>query len=260
MEKKYFKIFLVVGFIFLTLTAKSDDAPSAAFKLKRGVGACSNLPTEADNFECKAIGWPDQNARVDIVKQEFVNKYGRTVRWGLFDYYYYFHGTKKCEPHKAMIVEHLTSRKDMDELWQKLGNDSDCIRKGQGWIQTRNIEVWNGTGKSEVETAVPSGPAEFQVTLKKAKEARVQPQAVPAAAPAPSPASAPSPSAEKAKPTAHAVTKPTRTVAKIHEKEKYVDEDPITSAPISAPKESSGLLTTEPAKNYQKEYLPKEFF
>ncbi|HND86175.1 MAG TPA: hypothetical protein PLU50_10220 [Pseudobdellovibrionaceae bacterium] len=138
MEKIFY---FILGSVLSINIANSTD-----FKLKRGVGACSNLPQQSDNFVCNAVGWPDHNARVDLIKQEFVEKYGRQVRWGLFDYYYFFHGVKKCEGFKETIVRHLTARKDLDELWTQLGNNSDCVRKGQGWIQTRNLEVWNPDG------------------------------------------------------------------------------------------------------------------
>ncbi len=229
-------ILLTAFFASVTL---ADEKADATFRLKRGVGACSSLPTEADNFVCKAIGWPDQNARVDLVRQEFVNKYGMTVRWGLFDYYYYFNGIKKCEPHKNTIVEHLTARKDLEELWQKLGNNADCVRKGQGWIQTRNIELFSG------EPFVPQKPTMEVKLVPAKKEAKAQPvietpkkpeakfnavvenRKVAAAEPAPAP------KAKKAK-------------------VKYEDEEPMT-VPMAP-------LKRDPVKPFWSEPFPKEFF
>ncbi|OQW51877.1 MAG: hypothetical protein A4S09_09420 [Proteobacteria bacterium SG_bin7] len=240
------RITVVLLSTFFTFTAIADDEkPATAFRLKRGVGACSNLPTEADKFECKAIGWPDQNARVDLIRQEFVNKYGMTVRWGLFDYYYYFNGVKKCEPHKEIITDYLTTRKDLDQLWEKLGKSSDCVRKGQGWIQTRNIELFNG------EPFVPQqkGSMEFKLVPAK-KEAKVY--TVPA----------PSYAQPVKKPEArHETTlaKEKRKLANItpsmkakKQKPKYEDEEPMISVPMAPMKHESKQFWSEP--------FPKEFF
>jgi hypothetical protein len=244
---------------FFTVSVLADDQPSTAFRLKRGVGACSNLPTEADNFVCNAIGWPDQNARVDLIRQEFVNKFGMTVRWGLFDYYYYFNGIKKCEPFKETITDYLTTRKDLDDLWQKLGKNAECVRKGQGWIQTRNIELFSGepfiatkpTATVEAkETPAPvHAPAKQQMEVKLVPEKKKEAKVIPA------------PIVEKHKPEAKHVepvkekrfaasVAPTRNPKK--SKVKYDDEEPMTSVPMAPLKRESKQFWSEP--------FPKEFF
>ena len=131
---------------FFSVISSADEL---TFQLTRGIGACSNLPQASDNFECKAIGWPDQDSRIDLIKQEFVDKNGKQVRLGQFDYYYFFKGSKKCEPHKAMILSHLKERKDISELLTGLGTDQECIRQGRGWIQTRNVEIWKAPTPKE---------------------------------------------------------------------------------------------------------------
>lgn len=223
----------VLSTIFVVSTVMAEDKPDATFRLKRGVGACSNLPTEADNFVCNAVGWPDQNARVDLVRQEFVNKYGMTVRWGLFDYYYYFTGIKKCEAHKDTIVNYLAGRRDLDELWQKLGKSADCVRKGQGWIQTRNIELFSG------EPFVPDKRPTMEVKLVPAKKSAQAPK--------------------ESMPVATLKHKEPRKVANVESakskkmKAKYEDEEPMTSVPMAP-------LKREPVKAFWSEPFPKEFF
>lgn len=232
-----------------TLAALADDEkPAPVFRLKRGVGACSNLPTEADKFECKAIGWPDQNARVDLVRQEFVNKFGMTVRWGLFDYYYYFNGVKKCEPHKETITDYLTTRKDLDQLWEKLGKLSECVRKGQGWIQTRNIELFNG------EPFVPERGSTMEVKLVPAKkEAKIFTVPAPSYSRPAEPAKKPEakhvvPTKEKNRHVA-TVNPPVKSKkAKV----KYDDEEPMLNVPMAPMKRESKPFWSEP--------FPKEFF
>ncbi len=237
---------------FFTFAALADDEKlGSAFRLKRGVGVCSNLPSEADKFECKAIGWPDQNARVDLIRQEFVNKYGMTVRWGLFDYYYYFNGVKKCEPHKETITDYLTTRKDLDQLWEKLGKFSECVRKGQGWIQTRNIELFNG------EPFVPErGSMEVKLVPAK-KEAKVFTVPGPSYAQPVAPTQVESIKKPEAK---HVVPKKeNRHVANImatvkskRQKAKYEDEEPMMTVPMAPMKRESKPFWSEP--------FPKEFF
>jgi len=168
----------VVTISMVSLTAKLQAQDMQTFKLMKGIGACASLPQTDNNFECKAIGWPDQNSRVDLIKQEFVEKNGKQVRWGQFDYYYFFSGVKKCESHKSKILSHLKERKDVNELLEGLGADRDCIRQGRGWIQTRNVEIW--TDKTEEknqeknqekkeETSVAPKQDYMTVELKKVK-------------------------------------------------------------------------------------------
>jgi len=151
----------IVGFAIILGYGSKSNAKEIYFQLKRGVGVCKELPTEEIDFKCESIGWPGKDARIDLVRQEFVTKKGTEIRWGLFEFYYFFKGTAKCRPQKERIISDLRQRKNIEELFQYLGKDADCIRKGKGWIQTRNIEMWQAANQNNV----PAYPSKKQIKL-----------------------------------------------------------------------------------------------